>query len=1028
MSRKSFSPLGSAKRPRWLRVSILVLGPLLLLLIIAYFVGTSSGFFKGVILPRVSRAANATVTVDSASISPFSRMVLRNLKVQTTGAEPLVTATEVRLRYHLFAILGGNLNVDEITLVAPTVTVVQNADGTSNLDPLLKPSAAKEEKPKSEGKPSEPAQIDLKKLSLSNATVRQIRIHQDGQRDLTELSNINVALDGVKNGQAGKLTLNADVKVDNHPPTPAASGMLQAKIAGGFDFTLGADLKSASIRGTTQFGVTQAEGSLGELAALSADFECDITPTEIKQVALRFQKSGAQLGAVRVSGPFDMAKTEGRLTVEVLPLDRRVLNLAGAASGIDFGGTTVQSTNQIELSKAGAIITASGQLTAANMQLTHAEQSTPMLDVRANYSVTVDRAAQTALLRAFTVTTTQYGNPLVRADLSSPMNVTWGNAASAAGDSTLNLDLTALNLGDWRAFAADMAPEGVVNARVKLVSQQSGRQLTFDFEGQVAGLSATLGSNVINRADVRLQAKGSATDFKQFNLESYRLELAQRGEPALTVSGAGTFDSATKDADLQIAVRSALAKLLAIFPQPNLKLASGTLDFKGRVASKQMNQTITGDLDVANLAASATPDRRLTAKLKLDASANKQIAELRQCVLTLTPTARAKNEVQLTGRIDLSKTNAITGNVKLAAEALDLTGYYDLFADKTATTPAQPGQPTQPVATTKPEQKEPEAMNLPFRNLTAEAVIGRLYLRDVDVVGFQTLLKLDNSRALLKPFQMTLNGAPVSATADLNLGVAGYEYDLSFKANGVPIAPLADTFSAAYKGKAKGTLLASAQIKGAGVTGTNLQKSLVGDVSLVLTNANIQLVGPKAGKIMRPIALVLGLEELTRTPLTGLNAQIKMGGGAISVTRCDVTGSAFLADATGEIPISPVLNDSPFNGWPINISLTRNLARKARLIPADAPADAAFVRLPNFATLRGTIGSPEARTDKLVIAGLVARSAGGFMKDLGIGAGKIAEGVGGFFTGQRAATNASTNAPATNAPRFNPFNWFKKNP
>src|ERR1041385_3587595 len=86
------------KRPRWLRALVWLLGVFIVLVVAVYFVATSSAFFTGVILPRVSKAINANITVSEASISPFKEVILRNLKVQTTGAEPLVTAAEVRAR------------------------------------------------------------------------------------------------------------------------------------------------------------------------------------------------------------------------------------------------------------------------------------------------------------------------------------------------------------------------------------------------------------------------------------------------------------------------------------------------------------------------------------------------------------------------------------------------------------------------------------------------------------------------------------------------------------------------------------------------------------------------------------------------------------------------------------------------------------------------------------------------------------------------------------------------------------------
>ena len=72
---------------------------------------------------------------------------------------------------------------------------------------------------------------------------------------------------------------------------------------------------------------------LGQMAALAANLECEVSPTEVKRLALQFQKSGTALGECRVSGPFNLEKLEGRLQVEVLNIDRQVLNIAGAATG-----------------------------------------------------------------------------------------------------------------------------------------------------------------------------------------------------------------------------------------------------------------------------------------------------------------------------------------------------------------------------------------------------------------------------------------------------------------------------------------------------------------------------------------------------------------------------------------------------------------------------------------------------------------------------------------------------------------------
>ena len=73
------------KRRGWLRILAWIFGIIIVLLVVVYFVATSSAFLKSAILPRVSKAINADVTVRAASISPFSQVVLHDLKVQCAG-------------------------------------------------------------------------------------------------------------------------------------------------------------------------------------------------------------------------------------------------------------------------------------------------------------------------------------------------------------------------------------------------------------------------------------------------------------------------------------------------------------------------------------------------------------------------------------------------------------------------------------------------------------------------------------------------------------------------------------------------------------------------------------------------------------------------------------------------------------------------------------------------------------------------------------------------------------------------------
>jgi uncharacterized protein involved in outer membrane biogenesis len=1280
------------KRRGWLRAIAWVFGILIVLLVVVYFVATSGAFFKGMILPRVGKAINAQVTVGDASISPFSQVVLRNLKVQTTGTEPLVTAAEVRLRYSLMDIIRGNIHVDEVTLASPAVVLVENADGSSNLDPILKSLQAKpgEQKPAPPAKPSagKPLQIDLRKFALTDATVRRVKNYANGTRDVDELSHVNITLDDLKNGQTGKLALGADISVQQTNAT------LQAKLTGNFTLALTADLKPASIKGSTRLDVTKAEGALADAASFGSELNVEVTPTDIKEVALRFLKGNAQLGELRVSGPFDMQKLEGRLSIVLAGIDKQLLNLAGAKGGMDFGGTTISSTNVVELAKGGSVITAKGQVDVSSFQLTRMSQTTPRLDLRKEYDVTVDRGQNLATVRALTLTGTQNGNTFLKGELTSPMRIPLGNTNIALVDSTWTMVITNFDLADWKPFLGDVAPAGAVNMTAKVRSQASDQQIALAFDSRIDHLTVNAGSNHIADVTITEHVSAQTAGLNQFNLTEYKLELAHQNETLTAVTASGTYDKKSEAADMQIAVQAALAPLLRTVPQPdmtissgavelkahviqkgktqsvtgnfgladfsgrfgtnevralgtavdfdigmasqqvqirklagkltqggnaagsfdlsgtyesgttnadlqataqlalaallqavpqpNMTVASGTVELKTHVTQQQKAQAVTGSLALADFSArfgtnelrslgvavdfdlgmtaqqiqirklagkltqganvggsfdvSATYDRvktngsltakltdfnqnglgpflqpalgdkklvsvaingnanaqydpqgasavkadfqmtnlvvkdptgqfpatPLEAKMQVDASLNKQVADVRQFQITLTPTARATNQVQLSGQVDMSQTNAITGNLKLVADSLDFTSYYDLFmgakpasATGAATTPA-PARSTATAAAPGGAEKEPDAIKLPLRNFTAEAAIHRLYLHEVEIADWQTTVKIDGGHVVMNPFKLTLNGAPVNSTVDLDLGVPGWKYDVSLSAQAIPLVPLVNSFQPERKGQIGGTVTAQGHVSGAGITGASLQKNLAGQFDMNMTNLNLNVINIKSPVLKTLVNVVAGIPELVknpagaatslisgllgkagtsggladdlqRSPIDSIVARGTAGTGVVTLQQATVQSTAFQANATGTITLASVLTNSALE-IPVSVSLSQPIAQKLALASGTTATNAAYVKLPDFYTMEGTEGAPKNKINYLALAGTFGKSGLGAVQGLGGNVG----GVLGNILGTPSATNqsgskvggllqgilgnstpAATNAPAT---------------
>ena len=424
----------------------------------------------------------------------------------------------------------------------------------------------------------------------------------------------------------------------------------------------------------------------------------------------------------------------------------------------------------------------------------------------------------------------------------------------------------------------------------------------------------------------------------------------------------------------------------------------------------------------------ASPPVPLRANVVFDGSMRGSRLDALDLRLLLPPTPRVANQLQLTGSVDFTDTNALAASLTLTGNSVDVTLFYDLFnnaskLNKTAEAAGAGG--------------EPAPVKLGYKNTTLDVNIRELFLREVAVSNFTTTVKADGSRVQVRPLAFVLNGASVSAAGDFNLGVTGWEYDVTLKADRIPIEPLANTFTRDYKGQANGDLYADLHFKGAGTTGANLRRSLEGHALLSFTNANIRIVGKKLKPIVSMIASALGTLDILQSPINHLNAYLRAGDGKIEVRRFYAHSPAMIGESRGVIPITDVFTNSPLE-QPVEVWLPRELAKRFSL-GALAPDSAAYVKLPQFATLNGTLARPGVDLDKFKLAEIGAgrivgagagvavetvKGAAGVVKEVGKGLGKTIESIGDALLGKKPG---DTNAPppsvtGTNNPsRFNPF-------
>jgi len=335
-------------------------------------------------------------------------------------------------------------------------------------------------------------------------------------------------------------------------------------------------------------------------------------------------------------------------------------------------------------------------------------------------------------------------------------------------------------------------------------------------------------------------------------------------------------------------------------------------------------------------------------------------------------------------------------------------------------------------------------MTLPLRRFTFATSIGQFYLRELAITNLQAETRIDGGTVALDPLRFSLNGAPATGKVNLDLGVPGYAYVLDAQATQVPLAPLVNSFQPDRKGQMAGTLDALVRLQGAGTTGANLQKNLSGQFDIGTTNLNLKLVDVRSSLLKSVINVIIGLPDIIRNPSGALGTIVgrlagegasesgggwidqvskspidsivvrgKAGAGRADLEHALVQSPAFQVQTQGAVQWAAILTNSPID-FPVALALRQSLAEKIGQVPEGTPTNLAYVNLPDFLTIKGTLGNPERKYNLVALARMGSKMATGILGESGLAAGEkvtgVLEKVGGVLGGRPAGAN--TNAPA----------------
>ena len=1116
------------------RTKLKFFGVLAGVLLVTYFVVTSGPFLKAVVLPIASGKLNADLTVGDISLSPFSSLEIRQLVLRPKGAEPLVSIGMARVRYGLFAILAGDIRLDEVTVESPELDLVNHPDGTSNLSRWLASLPKSPEKP--EGVTSPTPHVHVANVKLQGGRVRISGAGGASTNQVLEVSGITLGLDRLENGGAGKLTLSAQGSDSRGP-----AGQLQFKTSGALDLALDAELMPTVLSGTISSAVNSATGSFRDLADASLALDLDVKAPDIRQVRLAVRKGTTDLAQLSLSGPYDAARHEARIGYELKGVDRRMLGLVGALAGMDFGGSALAASGRVDLTQGGVVLTVSSRVTAREVAVripaaagTGAkDRTTPTLEGDLDFQTTLNLKESTALVDRANISMRQAGVRVLEGTLDRPMNLSWGGNRQGFREATYSLTVAGLELEPWKAFFGGNAVLGTVEAGLNFTAKDDGRQLSMQGtigmkDAQVTGTSAGL-----DHLTVKGRLSGNVERFRVVDVDTLVIEIRRNTAPLLRLSASGRTDPDTQHTAAQLSTEIELPLILALAPIPGASIKTGTVkasaqyrvqpestlltaelgvmgvngslgssplvdyqarwdgtvelgqdvirvkrsalnlqagfkpggpvEIEGEIEARlpwqhpegfalhrgkfqarlskineaglnpwmtpalAPNKLVSVDIDgtasvqfdleklskvqsavkVSNFRVSDTqfPEGRKPIQLGLnvDASGTGTQVDVQRILLQFGPTTNAVNELLVAGKLDLTGPTPAThtGAFTVSSDGLDFTPLASAFGvggsaePKTKATPA-----TEPPAAGP--QVEPAPMVLPFSRFDTDVKIARVFLRDLVVSNFIAKIGIQQGKVTADPFALSINGAPVTARAAVDLGVPGFNYDLSFSATKLPVTPVASSVLSGDWVALHGEVSAGLKVAGAGVTGPNLRKHLAAEVSLDAKGLDYQITAlktPLLRTLTSVLSTVLRLPNIAQSPIDSISMQTTVTNGLVQIASAKVASPAFLAETHGTVTLADVLPNSTLN-LPVSVSV---------------PKAGQYDRLPDFLTIKGTLAKPEPSYDPLAIPGILTRLPAGLGSAVGSGLNRLGDSVNKATGGAASAVGAFLGTANSNA-------------
>mgnify|MGYP001178975459 CR=1 FL=1 len=548
---------------------------------------TQTSFFGRWILRSQGFPSEGMIaSAESFRLVGGSRVVATGLKVVASGGESVFECDELNCVVNLWDWMRGRLSLNSLSIKGGSLEIFTPLEGTGAAARLWALLARDRTNPR---RPLEGVRLGRVVLEESQVRFRWERWPGAG----IELRQLNVKGGSFTPGRPSSWSVSSVMKgwsqADESISLQCGGDVRATLLDSGRPVSLEGKIDLSDFDGSAQFS-----GMNGVRGALTIA----LTPSEVASSGLELLRGEESIALIKVQGPFDSRRLEGRLDIETGVLSRPFLNMASLVTGLDFGSSKVQGAATLNSAFGGNVVSMRGEWLGREVEVIKGDKRTPRLALDGKYAFRLDRSDQSLLVRSFHLGATRQGVEWGRARLGSPVIFRWGDTRPGIKAPEFTLRVNDVNMKAWAwVFGGDL-PSSRLSLNALTTIGRDGLKIVSGVKGRAVDmvLRDALGNAFTSELEFDLVCE--LEDLKRLSVTELGYHWRSDGLERLEGDGAFSIQWPGGGYSGQLTSRGALPWLIGRSGRDAVKLETGRLETMVRVNGREneFNGTVTTGL------------------------------------------------------------------------------------------------------------------------------------------------------------------------------------------------------------------------------------------------------------------------------------------------------------------------------------------------------------------------------------------------------------------------------------------------